>query len=354
MSAHDERDLEIARAAIPLWEELGSCHGAPKMLVELRKAGIRTSRKRAARLMSEHGMTGTCGAGPKKPGATKGRDRRPEDLVKRDFEADDPNRAWFADITYAKTRQGRPYVVAVIDIWSRMAVGWAMGPKINGARRRRPQDGHSQKEPSSGLARRSDHGPRYRSPLPSKTMRERGVRPSMGPVDSPRGNTPTESFMGTLKRGCVHRKTFETREKAQIGIFEHIEAFYNRLRIRSAPGFTSPMELKKGKAEEEGAKRPSPRLRACQRNCGNSNFKFTGAVMRPARTDIVRKNAPTNRRTPHREKRNTQPGSAPILRTTAPQHGAPVTSAPMPNIGRQRITRHSMRHSRAMHLLEAG
>ena len=73
ISAHDERDLEIAGVMIPLWEELNSCYGAPKMLVELRRAGVRTSKKRVARLMSEYGMAGTCGVGLRKPGAPKGK-----------------------------------------------------------------------------------------------------------------------------------------------------------------------------------------------------------------------------------------------------------------------------------------
>lgn len=133
-----------------------------------------------------------------------------------------------------------------------MVVGWAMGPRIVAeladdalrmaiARRR----------PSSGLIHHSDHGPQYRSLLLGKTMRERGIRPSMGSVASPWDNAPTESFMGMLKRECVHRKTFETREQAQIEIFEYIEAFYNRLRIHSALGFMSPMEFEEKMAEEK-------------------------------------------------------------------------------------------------------
>jgi transposase InsO family protein len=52
----------------------------------------------------------------------------------------------------------------------------------------------------------------------------------------------------------VHRKTFETREQAQLEIFEYIEAFYNRLRMHSALGFMSPTEFeekmtKKGDTE---------------------------------------------------------------------------------------------------------
>ena len=251
-SAHDERDLEIARAMMPIWERHNSCYGAPKMLIELRKEGIRTSRKRIARLMAEYGMAGTCGVGLAKPGAPKGRPETDDadDLVGRRFEADGPNQAWFADITYVKTYQGWLYVAVVIDIWSRMVVGWAMGPRIDaGLADDALRMAISRRSPSSGLIHHSDHGSQYRSLLLGKTMRERGIRPSMGSVASPWDNAPTESFMGILKRECVHRRTFETREQAQLEIFEYIETFYNRLRIHSALGFLSPMEFERRAAE---------------------------------------------------------------------------------------------------------
>ena len=79
MSAHDERDFEISYVMVPLWEELNSCYGAPKMVLELRKRGIGTSKKRVARLMSEHGMAGTCGVGLKKPGSPKDKPETDDD-----------------------------------------------------------------------------------------------------------------------------------------------------------------------------------------------------------------------------------------------------------------------------------
>ena len=159
MSAHDERDFEISCVMIPLWEQLNSCYGAPKMMPGLRKRGVRTSKKRVAGLMSEHGMAGTCGAGLKKPCAPKGKPETDDadDLVKRGFEADGPNKAWFADITYVKTYQGWLYVAIVIDIWSRMVVGWAMGPRIDAAL---ADDvlrmAITRRRPSSGLIHHSD------------------------------------------------------------------------------------------------------------------------------------------------------------------------------------------------------
>lgn len=132
----------------------------------------------------------------------------PDDLVKRRFEAGGPNAAWFADIAYVKTRQGWLYLALVMDIWSRRIVGWSMGPDITAeladealkmalGRRNNPR----------GYVHHSDHGSQYVSLLPSKTMREHGVRPSMGSISSPWDNAAMESLMGIVKSKCVHART---------------------------------------------------------------------------------------------------------------------------------------------------
>ena len=74
-------------------------------------------------------------------------------------------------------------------------------------------------------------------------MRAAGIRPSTGPVSSPWDNAATGSPMGPIKAGCVHARTFETRERASLEIFEHIEAFCSRVRIHSALGSLSPEEF---------------------------------------------------------------------------------------------------------------
>ena len=91
-----------------------------------------TSRKRVARIMSENGWRGVTRACAKRPSGEKRSTSKEsaEDLVRRDFSAAGPNLAWFADITYVKTRQGWLYLAVVMDVWSRMVVGWSMGPKI--------------------------------------------------------------------------------------------------------------------------------------------------------------------------------------------------------------------------------
>ena len=117
-SAHAMRDEELAELISQARARVRNIYGAPKTFMRLRALGVRTSRKRVARIMRERGWRGVTRACAKRPSGEKRASKRESalDLVKRKFEADGPNMAWFADITYVKTRQGRLYLALVMDI----------------------------------------------------------------------------------------------------------------------------------------------------------------------------------------------------------------------------------------------
>ena len=100
----------------------------------------------------------------------------------------------------------------------------------------------ARRHPKEGRIHRSDHGSRYVSLPLGKTMREAGIEPSTGSISSPWDNAAMESLMGLIKAECVHARTFETRERAALEIFEYIERSCNRVRIHSALGNLSPAE----------------------------------------------------------------------------------------------------------------
>ena len=231
-------------------------YGIPKVFQELRKAGVRTSRKRVARIMRESGWAGTtrgCARRPK--GEAKQEAPQPcaaPDLVRRDFAAGGPNEVWFADITYVRTRRGWLHPAVATDVRPRAIVGWSMSARMTAeladdalrmaiARRRPPE----------GCIHHSDHGSHYASLLLGKTMREAGIEPSMGSISSPRGNAAMESLMGVIKAECVHARTFESRERAALEILGYIECFYNRARTHSALGHLSPEEFERANRPEE-------------------------------------------------------------------------------------------------------
>lgn len=103
----------------------------------------------------------------------------------------------------------------------------------------------ARRRPGKGRVHHSDHGSRYASPLPGKAMRGAVIEPSTGSISSPRGNAAMESLMGVIKAGCARARTFESRERAALGILGCIECFYNRARTHSALGYLGPEEFER-------------------------------------------------------------------------------------------------------------
>ena len=254
--ARGRRDAGLSAKISEIYAAGRGVYGAPKVFAELGHAGVRTSRKRAARLMRENGRAGTargCARRPKgeRKAAAPQASAAP-DLVRRDFGADGPDRARFAGITCVRTHQGWPCPAVVMDIRPRMAVGRPMSDRMGAE----PADDAlktaiARRRPGKGRAHRSDHGSQHASLLPGGTMRDAGIEPSMGSISPPWGNAAMESLMGPIEAGCAHARTFETRERASLEIFGHIEAFCNRVGIHSAPGNLSPAES--GARHREGA-----------------------------------------------------------------------------------------------------
>ncbi|WP_276676661.1 IS3 family transposase, partial [Collinsella stercoris] len=239
---------ELTRLISEACEASRRIYGAPKVHMELLRRGVRTSRKRVARLMRDNGWSGTtrgCARRPKgTPKAAAPQAGAAPDLVGRDFTADGPDKAWFADITYVRTRRGWLYLALVMDIWPGRAVGWPMPDRMDAG----PADealkmAIARRRPPAGRTRRSDHGSQYASLRPGRTMGENGIGPSMGAISPPWDNAAMESLMGPVRAECVHARTFESREQAALEIFEYIECLYDRVRTHSALGYLSPEEF---------------------------------------------------------------------------------------------------------------
>ena len=247
-SAHDLRDAELAAAISEIYTASRGTYGAPKVFAGLRRYGERTSRKRAARVMRENGWAGATRGGAGRP-MSAAEPAAPQanaapDPVRREFRADGPDRARFADVTYVGTHQGWIYPAVVMDIWSRMAVGRSMSDRMGAESADDAlKTAIARRRPGKGCAHRSDHGSQYAPLLPGGTMRDAGIEPSMGSISPPWGNAAMEPLVGPIKAECAHAGTFETRERASLEIFGCIEAFYNRVGIHSALGNLSPAEL---------------------------------------------------------------------------------------------------------------
>jgi putative transposase len=166
------------------------------------------------------------------------------DLVMRRFEADRPNELWVADITYVPTWQGFVYVASVVDVFSRMVVGWAMRDDLTTqlvldavAMAQWRREGNI-----AGVVHHSDRGCQYTSFTFGRRCAEAGIVPSVGRVGTAYDNAMAESFFATLETELIDRQTFRTKLDAKVAVFDFIESFYNPKRRHSALNYLSPVE----------------------------------------------------------------------------------------------------------------
>jgi putative transposase len=160
----------------------------------------------------------------------------------QDFTAEAPNRKWVTDITYLPTEQGWVYLAVVLDLFSRKAVGWALGTSLEtelvstALRRaieaRRPEGG--------GLLHHSDRGCQYTSDAYQRILKTLGIQCSMSRTGCCYDNAVMERFFWSLKHEWTNHERFADLEATRLSVFKYIETFYNPLRLHQTLGYQSP------------------------------------------------------------------------------------------------------------------
>ncbi len=239
-----ERALDDQRLAIEVAEvhkRSRRRYGSPRVHRELQNGGKRISRKRVARLMRTQGLV----ARPKRrfrrtTDSTHGKPPAPN-LLERNFVAGAPDRVWVTDITYIWTKEGWLYLAAVIDLFSRRVVGWAVSERIDAALCcEAVRNALLLRRPAPGLILHSDRGSQFVSKDFVKLVEAHRIVQSMSRKGDCWDNAVAESFNGTIKGELVEEEDFATRAEARRAIFEYIEGFYNSTRLHSYLGYASP------------------------------------------------------------------------------------------------------------------
>ncbi len=126
-SERQRRDEQLTAEILRLWHDNFEVYGVRKMWKALNRHGVRAARCTVARLMRRSGLSGAVrGDHKRRTTVAEPLSPRPADLVERDFAAPAPNRLWVSDLTYIPTWSGFVYAAFVIDVYSRMIVGWRL------------------------------------------------------------------------------------------------------------------------------------------------------------------------------------------------------------------------------------
>lgn len=225
-----------------LWEGSGGRFGARSVYWSL-PAGAHATPCRVRKLMRELGIQGIHPRSRRRTTVPDPSAPSRPDLIRRDFESAVPTTRLVGDITYLKTGEGWLYLAVVIDLATRMVVGWSMSERMD-ARLvvDAPGSARGRGFVAGGAISRSDRGSQYASRLLADWARANDVRLSVGRTGSRRDNAVAESFFGTLKNEMWHRRSFATRAEARVAVTGYIEAYYNRRRPHSTIAYKTPAQ----------------------------------------------------------------------------------------------------------------
>jgi putative transposase len=225
-------------------QESRRTYGSPRIQAELRARGLSCNIKRVVRLMRLNHIQARH---KRQYRTTTQRDHLlpvAPNRLDRKFQADGPNEKWLTDVTAIPTHEGWLYLAAVLDMYSRRVLGWAMASEndsmlVSDALRM----ALGRRTPAPGILHHSDRGRPYAGGAYQQLLNDHGFTVSMSGAGNCYDNAPMESFFGTLKAECVHWQRYRTRDEARQDIVRYIESWYNSRRRHSALGYQSPNDF---------------------------------------------------------------------------------------------------------------
>lgn len=245
-SSRQKRDATLRDAIKRVWEVNYSVYGVRKVWHQLKREGYEVARCTVERLMHQMGLQGVVRGKKKRTTIASDKDIRPLDLVRREFHADRPNQLWVADFTYVATWAGFVFVAFVIDVFSRMIVGWRAARSMTAEL---TLDALEQalwaRKVKGNLIHHSDRGSQYLAIRYSDRLIEAGIRASVGSVGDGYDNAMAETINGLFKAEVIHRcGPWRNLDAVEYATLEWVDWFNNR-RLLEPIGNIPPAEFEK-------------------------------------------------------------------------------------------------------------
>ena len=253
LSARALRDAELVEDIKVAHRANLGVYGARKIHAELNREGVPVARCTVERLMRAEGLRGIPRERTRKTTVGGGAEtERPEDLVQRKFVATAPNQLWVADLTYVRTHAGWTYVAFVLDVFSRMIVGWQVSTSLRTdlaldaldmglwTRQRTGQD-------VTGLVHHSDRGVQYRAIRYTERLAEAEAVASVGSRGDSYDNAMAEALNSLFKAECIRNPVMRPKggwknvSDVEIAVAEYVD-WFNHRRLHGEIGLVPPVE----------------------------------------------------------------------------------------------------------------
>jgi len=249
-STRATKDIELRVLIRASFEKSRRTYGSPRIHEDLIEAHQRVGRNRVIRIMEAEGIRARVRKRFKNTTMSEHDQPIAPNVLDRNFEAAAPNQRWVSDTTeMLTTTGGKFYLAAVIDLYSRYCVGWAVSAvndrhltirALEMAIRRRC--------PEAGLLHHSDQGSTYASEDYRGLLEAHGITCSMSRRGNCLDNAAMESWFSTVKFELG--ETFESIHRGKEQLFDYIEVFYNVQRRHSSIDYVSPARYERERQSE--------------------------------------------------------------------------------------------------------
>ena len=238
------QDEYLSGKIITVWKENRSVYGVRKVWKQLQREGFVVARCTVERLMRALGIQGIVRGKKVRTTRPEQAEAQPLDLVNRNFTALRPNQLWVADFTYVATWAGVVYATFVIDVFSRMIVGWKVSSTMQTDLVLDALEQALWKRQVKGdLIHHSDRGSQYLSIRYTEHLAENGIVPSVGSVGSSYDNAMAETIIGLYKTEVINREgPWKKLEAVELATMDWVDWFNNR-RLMEPIGDIPPAEF---------------------------------------------------------------------------------------------------------------
>lgn len=254
-----ERDLALRTKIEEIQGELPG-YGYRRVREHLLREGQRVNSKRIRRVMKTYSLF-SCVKKMIRPRGTHAGVKLYYPNLVRGMEVRAPNQVWSTDLTYIRLVNEYVYLSAVIDVYTRKVVGWAVSRDLSHKFCLKALEVAIKRErPAKGVIHHSDRGVQYACEEYVAFLLKHGFEISMSRLATPEDNAYIESFFKTLKREEVHFKGYKTMKDVIQNLPRFIDEVYNTKRLHSSLGYKTPVEFEKEVLKLNPASRPVQKL----------------------------------------------------------------------------------------------
>ena len=245
-SNRSRKNWRLTRLIEQIFHDSRGIYGSPRVHQVLQKGGESCSLNTVAKIMQHNGLKARISRVYWRNPRNHAFFKKTDNLRLERPAASGVNQVWVGDVTYIKLRKRWQYLAAVMDLYSRRVVGWAVGSRRTvDLTQRALMHAIKKREPPDGLIFHSDRGIEYASYRYQDTLKRHGIEPSMNRPGHCQDNAHMESFFHSLKGELIRDRLIRNTSELKNSVKGYIIHFYNKKRLHSSLGYTSPVEYER-------------------------------------------------------------------------------------------------------------